>query len=391
MFENNKKKTVVRAYRLTYACVVMILSLGSGANVFAGGCDNSGVGLKGFSAGSAYTGIADDASAVYYNPGGLSFLDSNIWYGEVYGYVVGTKYEHTDVSHKNKSDEKIFIPGFFIAKGNSKYALGFGFYVPYGGALTEYSDFNKTSFDHECKSALSAFTLSAAYRVLPDLSIGAGVSVYNGIFESKNSGVESEYDNMPAGYGYNIGIMYRPAQKWSMGFSLRSEVDVKMDGKICVAGQEFDSRVEFTLPWYYEFGVGYRPNSRLTLGFSYRYMLWGDMDETSFTTAGTKIDLPTNYKNSWLAGLGIAYETGGESTLIAGVNYAQGATKNKGLDAATNDVDLLVLSVGILYDLNKALEIGITGFYVIGFEEEYNSQKFDQDHVVLMCGSTFMY
>ncbi len=120
-------------------------------------------------------------------------------------------------------------------------------------------------------------------------------------------------------------------------------------------------------------------------------MLWGDMDLMNFTTAGTKTDLSTNYKDSWLVGLGIAYETGGESTLIAGVKYAQGATKDKGLNAATNDVDLLILSVGILYDLNKALEIGITGFYVMGFEEEYNSQKFDQDHVVLLCGSTFKY
>lgn len=196
---------------------------------------------------------------------------------------------------------------------------------------------------------------------------------------------------MPAGYGYNIGIMYRPAQKWSIGFSLRSEVDVKMDGKLRVCGQESDSRVEFTLPWYYEFGVGYKPDHRITLGFSCRYMLWGDMDMMSYTTAGVKTDKPTHYKNSWLIGLGMDYEMDNKSTLIAGAKYAQGATKHRGLNALTNDVDLLTLSVGILYDLNKSLEIGVTGFSVTGFEKEYNSQEFDQDHVILLCGAQFRY
>jgi long-chain fatty acid transport protein len=382
---------LTRTCFLKGACIVILFSLGFGANVFAGGCDNSAVGLKGFSAGCAYTGIADDASAVYYNPGGLAFLDENIWYGEVYGYVVGTRYEHTSGPYKNKSDEEFFIPGLFVAKAHGKYAIGFGFYVPYGGAVTKYKDFCGTSYDAECTSGLSAFTLSASYRVLPDLSVGAGASVYDGTFKTEFSGIEKEYDDMPAGYGYNIGIMYRPAQKWSIGFSLRSEVDVKMDGKLRVYGQESDSRVEFTLPWYYEFGVGYKPDHRITLGFSCRYMLWGDMDMMSYTTAGVKTDKPTHYKNSWLIGLGMDYEMDNKSTLIAGAKYAQGATKDKGLNALTNDVDLLTLSVGILYDLNKSLKIGVTGFSVTGFEKEYNSQEFDQDHVILLCGVQFRY
>jgi len=41
---------------------------------FAGGFDNHHIGIKGMSMGSAMAGIIDDASAVYYNPGGLVFL-----------------------------------------------------------------------------------------------------------------------------------------------------------------------------------------------------------------------------------------------------------------------------------------------------------------------------
>ena len=50
-----------------------------------GAFDNRIIGIKGFIMGNALTGIADDVSAVHYNPAGLVF-NEHTWDTEIYRY-----------------------------------------------------------------------------------------------------------------------------------------------------------------------------------------------------------------------------------------------------------------------------------------------------------------
>jgi hypothetical protein len=53
------------------ACPATFLSLCLNNICFAGGLENHNIGLRGVAMGYAMAGLGDDASAVYYNPGGL--------------------------------------------------------------------------------------------------------------------------------------------------------------------------------------------------------------------------------------------------------------------------------------------------------------------------------
>lgn len=69
--------------RSLLVCVMMgVLVGGQATDAFAGGFDNSGVGIKGISTGGALVGIADDASAIYCNPAGLPMNGESTWSGE---------------------------------------------------------------------------------------------------------------------------------------------------------------------------------------------------------------------------------------------------------------------------------------------------------------------
>jgi len=71
----------------------------------AGALDNSAVGIKGIAMGSALTGIADDASAVYFNPAGLAFLASGDTHFEAYGYFSFTSFAYENAGAAFESIE----------------------------------------------------------------------------------------------------------------------------------------------------------------------------------------------------------------------------------------------------------------------------------------------
>ena len=112
----------------------------------------------------AFTGIANDASAVSYNPAGLAFLASGGTQLEVYGYLSLTKFTYENAGAVFESHEKPLVPGFFAAHSFDRFALGFGYYIPYGGGGTAYQDFMGTGVELKSAAGVQAFTAAAAYE-----------------------------------------------------------------------------------------------------------------------------------------------------------------------------------------------------------------------------------
>ncbi|MBW2145259.1 MAG: hypothetical protein JRG75_12800, partial [Deltaproteobacteria bacterium] len=42
------------------------------------------------------------------------------------------------------------------------------------------------------------------------------------------------------------------------------------------------------------------------------------------------------------------------------------------------------------YDITETIELNIAGLIVFGFEEEYGSEKFDQDNYAILLGFRYM-
>ncbi len=349
--------------------------------------------------GHCLIGIADDASAVYFNPGGLVLNNNSTWNSEVYGYYASTKFEHTEDSRTDKSDEPVILPSFFISKTYENWGVGFGFYVPYAGGGTAYDNFRNSGQDLECTSAFPAITLAVARKLRPDLSLGAGVSAYVGNMERTNHYVpslslliqtDSKYDGL-AGYGGHIGIMYKPTSNLSIGLTAWSDIHIEMEGEEEIGGVKSDSEVELTLPSVFAVGFGYTPNWYFTIGLSFYYSLYSEMDKITFTTAGAKSEATTYYKNCWTIGLGSEYRIGDDLAFRAGIKFDQGATRDRGLNSATIDTDLLTPSINIVYDMTKSSEINIAVFRSFGLEKEVDSTKYNRNFLTFLIGIRFRY
>jgi len=390
-------------------CVVVVSAVSLGACIgadraVAGALDNSFVGTKAIAMAGAFTGIASDASAVYFNPAGLAFLASDGTHFEIYGYLSLTKFRYENAGALFESNEKFPVPGLFAARRFDRFALGFGYYIPYGGGGTAYQDFMGTGIELKSAAGIQAFTAAAAYAITPSLSVGAGVSMYVGVVDTRAPQTisqpvpalvdyESEY-NGRSGYGWNLGVLYKPTDALSVGVSVISPTSVRMEGeervRIAAFGAEAtsDSEIELGTPWYVTAGLGYRLHPGLTLGLSAAWMSWSREDEVIIAHGGTaeSTRVATHYENSYRVSVGMEWVASKKLTLRAGLKYQPGATEDDYLIPSSNDVDLVVPSLGIGYRVGKSLELDLATFFVSGRRTTHGQESFDQDHVMLVAG-----
>ena len=377
------------------ACCAASLNITIVMNVFGGAFDNPAIGSKAIGMGTAFTGIADDASAVFYNPGGMGFNKKDTCYGELYTYRIKLNYKYKEVSGTDESGEAAINPGLFISKRYENWAVGFGYYVPYAGGGSAYDNFLERGYDLESSAGFAAMTPAIAYTLCPNVSVGIGLSMYMGGMKRKfynkdfAAVVETEYEGF-AGYGGHIGFMYKPTEKWNIGFTARSPVPIEMDGEVKIAGIKYDSEIEFKLPPSFTLGFGYKPDPDLLFSLSFSYRLWSHMDEiTSTTELIGKIKERTDYKNSWVLGTGMEYKISNLMTFWAGLVFIQGATKTEGLNPETNDVDMLDPNIGFAYKITESIEMDISCVYMYGFEKTYSNKKYSFENVLVCLGLRF--
>jgi len=207
----------------------------------------------------------------------------------------------------------------------------------------------------------------------------------------KENGVESEYDGF-SGYGGHLGLFYKISDALSLGFTARTEVPIEMDGSVEILGNKLDSQVELTLPYAFTLGIGYQPDQKSTITFSASYSLYNHLDEITIKTEGQgPVHVPTGYTNNWFLGLGMEHRTERRLVFRCGLTYDQGATRGKGLSPKTNDVQKLTPRIGFGYPMTDSIEINLAGLIVFGFEEEYESRKYDQDNYSIALGFRFRY
>ncbi len=105
---------------LLVVCFVMILSTTFAKSAFGGAMDSSSIGVKSWMMASAVTGIADDSSAVHWNPAGLVFHEDQekSWHAQTYAIVffnAKMKFE-SKYGIRDSSETDTILPGFLFPR-----------------------------------------------------------------------------------------------------------------------------------------------------------------------------------------------------------------------------------------------------------------------------------
>ncbi|HEY1719550.1 MAG TPA: outer membrane protein transport protein, partial [Verrucomicrobiae bacterium] len=129
--------------------------------------------------GDAFAATADNPSAIYYNPAGITQLEGQNLRVGIYAISPGIEYKSPGGATARADSDFQPVPQVYYTCSftNVPISVGFGIYAPYGLSLDwgNHAPFNTVA---ESGSLLYAtFNPVIAWRVLPSLSIAAGPTI----------------------------------------------------------------------------------------------------------------------------------------------------------------------------------------------------------------------
>jgi len=334
----------------------------------------------------AGTGLIQDAAAVFFNPGGVSFLKENSATVGVTATIANGTFLDADSHTLNHTNSPVATPftGYVVwgvKDSTSKlknFKFGLGVYTPFG-SIASWENGWTGRFALTYLSLQSIFIQpTVSYKVCEKLGIGAGFVYATGNVELKQDlpllGVNGNYGSADLkgsanGYGFNAGIYYKPTDKLSIGLTYRSQVNMSVSNGTATftvpasVASNFPSgpfTSSLPLPQVATLGFGYLVNSRLALAFDANFIGWKCLDTLAFTyktTTATLQDtkLPRDYQNTFAFRLGAQYKLNDQFTVRAGAALSLTPIKDGYVTPEVPDANKVNLACGLGYRPMKNL------------------------------------
>ena len=329
-----------------FLCVVLLLIF-SVENINAGGFQLNEHGAKPMGMGGAFTAIANDASAIYWNGAGLTQLSgTQLMLGTALITPVSSFRGVSPQVTEYKMQKQTFFPSHVFAafRANEKIVWGIGITVPYGLGTKWDEDWIGKYLAVETELMVFAFMPTWAYSLTDNFSISAGFhySFATVLITRKNSQapfagdafIHLEGDDTE-GFGYQFGLMYKPSKNVSIGASFHSEVDYRFKGTADSKGSQqlidakripnnADIEAKLTTPMNIAVGIAVDPISQLTLSLDYQFVGWSSYEVLAvdfIDPAYTDLASPRDYEDTYIGRFGLEYRLSPALSLLGGIYY----------------------------------------------------------------------
>ncbi|NOZ63221.1 MAG: hypothetical protein GXO74_16330 [Calditrichaeota bacterium] len=303
------------------------ISIFSASLLFANGLSLNSVGTRALGMGGAYIGLANDYSAVYWNPAGVAQLKSPQFAFFVTDVIPKGTYQLTfpasmggatvDATTQTNHYISPNLMAYMPLGSSEKMTVGISAFVPAGlGAewagkdLAAFSGPAGTSF--EWMSKIGVFNVSPviAYQINEKLSVGLALNIFYGMmdmkrpmdtFDAVNNGpgqdgmVDAQYEETGSGLGYGaaFGVLFKPTEMLSIGVSAKTKTTVKFEGTAknsafqAYNAYESDYARDLAWPLWAGAGIAVTPTEKLTLTADVQFSQWSK----------TENELTTDYKD----------------------------------------------------------------------------------------------
>ncbi|NTV81522.1 MAG: hypothetical protein HGA24_08895 [Candidatus Aminicenantes bacterium] len=304
--------------------LVLALAAVMTTGLFANGLNLNGFGARATAMGGAFVGLANDYTAVFFNPAGLATLKKG-GFG-LSGDLLMPKSKYTLGPYSMETTGKKYpagLLGYFQPIGEN-IVVGVGAYTLSGlGAAwdntgleatlvapTPPAAFTPALTPSTWESFIGSVTLapSIAVKVTDMLYLGATFNINYGFFKMEQWGQylvlspgapqqmaaapliinfgQQTLDVKGWGYGATFGVLVKPAEWISLGATFRTQAKMKLAGtteieNINLIGleNESDTNMSVISPMWLAGGIAVKPVEKLTLTFDAHYTNWSKLDQ----------------------------------------------------------------------------------------------------------------
>lgn len=329
------------------------------------------------SRGEAFVATADNPSAIYYNPAGITQLEGINLRGGIYGIYLDPTFRppsgapnsgHTyDIENKFAAAPDGFMT---YSPEGSIWSFGLGIYAPYGGSISWPQD---TGFRAVAlSSTLQYVTINpvVALKLPFHLSIGAGLMVnyVNMSLEQGIRGVQlpspfTDYFHFKGdgwSAGYNLGLLWQPHEKISIGATFRSSASVTLSGNtevemfpVIATPYSSAAHADYSFPLTAVLGISYRPTPQWNLEFDADYTDWSSFGTITIYQATPNGNVQPNpsfkldWQASWMYEFGLTRYFDGGWHASAGYLFNENSVPNAYYTPLSADMDRHFFSIGV--------------------------------------------
>lgn len=321
--------------------------------------------------GEAFAATADNASAVHYNPAGITQLEGTQIRAGLYGIYFDPTFRPPAAAPNSANTYHVknkvaAAPQFFLTHTpkDSRWSYGVGLFAPFGAGLTWPEDTGFRSVAIESETSYIRFNPVVAVKLTPQLSIAAGATINyaktdlaQGLRVSPaNNYFRFEGDGWSP--GFNLGLLWQPHEKWSFGATFRSSTEVRFEGHTeirlapVIQPTRRTAEMDLQFPLTGVVGVSYRPTPEWNIEFNADYTDWSSFDTTLIRQQSppfpvqANVPVNLNWQGSWLLGLGATRYLDNGWRASAGYSFNANSVPNINYTPLAADLDRHFVTIG---------------------------------------------
>ena len=353
---------------------------GASAQVVAGGF---AIGTQsGSGTGNAFAGgaaAAEDASIVWFNPAGMSYLPGGR-NAAIVGHALKPSFKFDNDASSGAfaapgsgdggdGGDWVYLPQAFLTTDlGSNVTLGFALNVPFG-LKTHYESGWRgqlTALKSEVKSV--NLNAAAAYKLSDVFAVGAGVSWQRLEAELTNFAGAAGVARIAAddhAWGWNIGVMFSPSSSTRIGAHYRSTIHYTLTGDVTFSGAPAGNggvSAGMQVPESFSLSAFSAMSPRWDIMGDVTWTRWSRLQRLDIArTSGSLLSsLSLHWDDTLRLSVGANYKPNGHWKLRIGVAYDPTPTNDVDRTPRLPDQDRLWVALGAQYRLSKSstLDVG---------------------------------
>jgi long-chain fatty acid transport protein len=379
------------------------------ALVFGNGFARFEHGARGVAMGGAFGAVADDATAGYYNPAGLAFLDGMQSAAGAYLITESARLSGLDpypgAGYRAEMTSQIFYPfhAHVTGKLSDRVAWGVSLTSPFGLGTWWGDDFAGRYISKRIDLRVFNINPNLAIKLSENLAVAVGVDYFlSDVDLTKAIGAINPYTQQVAeigqvhmysdlndGIGYNLALLAKLGSGWSVGASYRSRVKVEYDAEasfvqIPTGYADFDALVsgllpfsinpkgetEVNFPGEYRLALAWK-GEKLTTSLDVVRMDWDSFKELPITITGypaLSSVRAENYEDAYTYRIGFEYRTSDQWSWLWGALYDMTPVPTESVSPLLPDAHRWGASAGFSYDMTEKIRVDL-GYLYLRFED----------------------